>query len=1311
MAEIIRAGDFSGPGERRTAIYFQQHLPDDWIVICGKELVSHTGVQEVDFIVIGEHSVFAVEEKYWKGTIQGNANGWVRAGESQGSPLSQAGMAARRLAGMLKEISYIRRARLGHFVFPRVIMSHAQVELRLSDPRAEEQVLQLKGCEKHLVAADRSQDGPDSIRAFRSEIKGSLLRLPGRPAVPTRIGSFEILESLPPTRFTKVFRARHELGGDRILKLVKKPASLDEATFREEKAALLREYEVMQNLAETQRVPRVDAAFTWEEDYWVLPTYPVEGRTLRADAVNESRPDLDRIREVVVDATAGLAQVHAHDIVHRALHPDRILLSDDGRVRFIDFFIARVVGSPTIVDHVDALDQPDDPYRAPECRVDLGLAEPTSDVYSLAASLLYWITRGEPTGDPASFPSVAANCTTLPEEVAEQLDVLFLSCLEHDERARPSAQRFHEDALAVLAPPRVTRVTEPAEATPPAPVSFDPGSMIDDQHRIKRVLGHGGSATTYLAEDTVAEQDVVLKVIRNHEWAARLARNEFKILSRLNHPHVPHVHDIRSADSPFHIKMEHVRGVSLSEDRERYASLSACLEVAEAVLDALQHVEEQGMIHRDVSPTNILVPTDADETIKLIDFGIAAIDDHQVSAVGTPRYRAPEIDTGGEWSHACDLYSLGVVLYELVSGQLPFATATSGAPRKGEVVDQETAADHLGSAAVAGVLLRATAPDPMERYRSASEFAAELRQAVTAPVVEPLDEGERRINSFVDELRSAYRNTRAGNAGNRGLESDFARDTYVETRLDTELLPVLVAGEIRLVVLSGNPGDGKTTFLQQLEARLVDDGARAVDTDEAGWRYERDGRTFHAVYDASESHGELSADDLLHAALGPVEQGEPYTAAIAANDGRLLEFFSAYGPTYYPTIWAALREQLEGRERDGHDIVLVDLKRRSLANLDPTEPSLFSRVLDTFTDDRRWSICEGCLSRDDCPILLNARSLGSGRLADSAREHLGRMTLAVHLRRERRPTVRDLRSALAYTITGDTSCEDVHAERERGRSALGDQRGAYFARAVDERPERDLLLDEWSELDPALVATPRLDRHLFFHRDESHVTALSPLFQQGDRGHLPIAIPTATHGAWLTHTKRRYAFEADDAAAGDALMPDSADLLPYRHFARFVAALQDPTDIQLLERVLRGISLADGAPRSATDGSLAMIAAGTGTRELQVVKRFDANQFRLDGGRAEDRFAEGVPDELLLRHRAGASLSITLDLFEFLMRCAEGTASSAEEQRAMLEDLVIFKQGLLSAHTDEVVVVEGGRREHRVRVEGQRLVRDRGGAA
>lgn len=98
MARLIRSGDFVGPGEERAAAHIEQRLPASWVVICNKELVWSGGsVREVDFIVIGDHCVFAIEEKSWSGPIHGDENGWVlRSGESFGSPLRTADSAARR---------------------------------------------------------------------------------------------------------------------------------------------------------------------------------------------------------------------------------------------------------------------------------------------------------------------------------------------------------------------------------------------------------------------------------------------------------------------------------------------------------------------------------------------------------------------------------------------------------------------------------------------------------------------------------------------------------------------------------------------------------------------------------------------------------------------------------------------------------------------------------------------------------------------------------------------------------------------------------------------------------------------------------------------------------------------------------------------------------------------------------------------------------------------------------------------------------------------------------------------------------------
>ena len=251
----------------------------------------------------------------------------------------------------------------------------------------------------------------------------------------------------------------------------------------------------------------------------------------------------------------------------------------------------------------------------------------------------------------------------------------------------------------------------------------------------------------------------------------------------------------------------------------------------------------------------------------------------------------------------------------------------------------------------------------------------------------------------------------------------------MQTLLDTRLLPELLQGKLRLVVLTGNPGDGKTSFLVSVGVELKGRGAEVIAEDAAGWRLQLEGHIYVAVFDASESHGGLSSDELLHNALTPKagEQSARRTVLLAANDGRLLQFFDEEGDLYED--WATeIQNQMAGGEPQDRSVVLVDLKRRTLAQ--PGErPSLTSRILDTFVSPERWSVCSDCLSQDVCPMRANATNLrGAGRAA------IDELVLTSHLRRRRRATFRDVRSALAWVITGDRSCAEVHSDREEGRA-------------------------------------------------------------------------------------------------------------------------------------------------------------------------------------------------------------------------------------------------------------------------------------
>lgn len=1298
MAQLVMAGEFVGPGEERSARHLEQNLPQNWLVICNKELVNRDGsVREVDFIVVGQHTVFVIEEKSWSGPIHGNENGWVlRTGESHASPLRNADANSRRLAGMLRSgVPGLAEDTHGrHFVFGRVLLSSDNVQVFVHDPRKHDGVLRLEDAVEELQRFDKLQNLA-SISRFRAKIGERLVGLQDRPKVPRQIGDYQVLETIGGVGPIRAFRARHADGSERVLKLIQRPSTADEERRAADKNRLLREYNALKQLSVAARAPAVDPFFSWDQDqFWVVPIHPVGGRSLRADRTAATPQASDAVARAA-EAFAAIREVHAAGVIHRALNPDRVHVLPSGRVSFSEFVIARLEGERTVASSADELD-PDDTYRAPECRVDMALAVSASDVYSLAASLLFWIDGQEP-GE--NLPTEWMAPLPGDDEKATLLQVLA-ECLVEDERLRPDATDVASRLSTILAD----------RAVPPVPAvrreAFGPGEAIDDQHEVVRILGRGGSAVTYLAVDHVIGGYFVLKTILDPELVGRLTKNEFSRLRDLSHPCLPRVFDVRPPGHPFHLKLEYVPGSSLREIGSRNADLALVERVGRDVLDALGYLHERNLLHRDVSPGNIIVPEEEIERGRLIDFGLAADTADRGAAVGTPRYRPPEVDRSGRWTPQGDLYSLGVVLFELLTGRLPYSV-DGGASRKAVQPDPSSEeVSRYGS--LLDVLMKATRPDPLRRYQTAGEFARALRDA-SSPAPAPEPEGEERVNPTVDALRGLYRNSRLGNADNRGLDTTFASETYVPTRLDTDLLPQILRGEHRLVVLTGNPGDGKTAFLQRVRAALLEDGGNTERDDPAGWSIRAGSHRFAAVNDASESDGNRSADDLMHQALAPLagDGGRPggYTALVAANDGRLLDFFERFGTDRYR--W--LNDQLFGPGAERAGVTLVDLKHRSMVGYVPGEPSLLTENLDRFVAPERWAVCEGCVARRTCPMRFNALSFSNPGLAPTVRAHLHRLLLAVHLRRDRRPTLRDLRSAVAFLVTHDFSCMEVHAERHSGKGPLSRTR-TYFDAAFNGTGGPDLLLDAWALLDPGDVPEPALDRNLYFHRDDSEPDALAGAFASSEERPFS-SIPDQEDAPrdWLRGAKRRYVFEPGLTWTSLGRSAEPENLLPYRYFGEFVRLLAGDTDsTERMPDLLRGIAAADGVPEPARGGDLALRVTPRSEDALAVVKRFPAEQFRLQvGSNHRDAYAQGVADLVVLEHVTGAPrLEIGLDLFEFLRRASDGYLAGVEEQGALSEDLAAFKHQLLAQPTRDAVIVEYGIRFHSVRVKDGMISRE-----
>jgi serine/threonine-protein kinase len=264
-------------------------------------------------------------------------------------------------------------------------------------------------------------------------------------------------------------------------------------------------------------------------------------------------------------------------------------------------------------------------------------------------------------------------------------------------------------------------------------------TLFDGRYRIMRKLGSGGMANVYLAEDQELGRRVAIKILNDRhagdEQFVERFRREAKNAASLSHPNIVSIYDRGEAEGTYYIAMEYLDGKSLKElILERGpAPVSVAVDYARQILAALRFAHRNGIVHRDIKPHNVLV--DAEGHAKVTDFGIARAGASQMteegSIIGTAQYLSPEQARGTKVDQTSDLYSLGIVLYEMLTGTVPF---TGDSP-------VEIAMKHLSATpeplsarrpdipkALDLVILRALAKDPAARYQSADEMDAELER-------------------------------------------------------------------------------------------------------------------------------------------------------------------------------------------------------------------------------------------------------------------------------------------------------------------------------------------------------------------------------------------------------------------------------------------------------------------------------------------------------------------------------------------------------------------------------------------------------
>src|SRR5256884_3865638 len=277
------------------------------------------------------------------------------------------------------------------------------------------------------------------------------------------------------------------------------------------------------------------------------------------------------------------------------------------------------------------------------------------------------------------------------------------------------------------------------------------GTVFDGRYKIVRKLGAGGMADVYLAEDQELGRRVAIKILNdrhaNDDQFVERFRREAKNAAGLSHPNIVSIYDRGEAEGTYYIAMEFLDGRSLKEliVSRGPAPIPIAIDYARQILAALRFAHRNGIVHRDIKPHNVLV--DSEGRLKVTDFGIARAGASQMteagSIIGTAQYLSPEQAKGSPVDQTSDLYSVGIVLYELLTGVVPFTGDTpveiamkhlSAVPEPPSAKRAEIPRD------LDLIILRALGKDPSERYQSAEEMDADLRRINRGVAISPVTE-------------------------------------------------------------------------------------------------------------------------------------------------------------------------------------------------------------------------------------------------------------------------------------------------------------------------------------------------------------------------------------------------------------------------------------------------------------------------------------------------------------------------------------------------------------------------------------------
>ncbi len=1328
MAELIPAyyNNFVNAGEERVVLYLKANLPNNYYLLPNVVLASTnprnniTQYWEYDLLVVAPHTIFCVENKDWRGRLEGDNNYWYINDRQKLNPLK---LGRQKTAILHSKLTQENLEWNRVWVQNMVTLSHpSQNKSGLAQEALKLTFLLNNQLIDFITNPEKSGQKENGILHHHNKI---IAYLSGSQSIKKPedkrelLGQYEIIEILNKEVNYTEYLVKIIGVTSSIRKRIKEYAL--EGNGDEQSKNQIRNQSIALNKIKGKSYILNVEFFNDDENhlfYEITDFY--DENTLRAELKLKTYTNEQRLI-IISDLMAALKSAHDEGVYHREINPENIYiisghayLSNFGKAWFTDhnemgYTVASTITAANIT-----------PYHALELLSKE--ASRSSDIYSLGV-LIYELFVGEvPISSSIELNKLGGKLssdrmpTAINPALPKWLDGLCNRTILCDEFERfdnlAEMESFIKENLKELSTISQKGVDKIEEDS----LEYKIGDKVG-VYTIYKELGKGGFSRVFQVKHDLTSQISAMKLF--HESVSLpFVIAEYQSLKELNHPNiVKFIHIDKTYNGQFYTLMEYLQGENLKDyvSGELKLPTQKVYQVASDILSALVSMQilEKPIFHRDIKPQNIV--WDKQERFVLIDFNVATALETNKDFVGTNPYLAPDLIIDGmsvNWDKSADTFALGITLYELVCKQYPWKNKV---PLIGTPPTKPNLVNPSISDAFSSFLFKAIQPKKENRFTDAKQMLEQLQEIGSGNLLRPSKkeeditiEEDSSKQEFLSYLNSLYSQSKTGNSGTRARlnGSKYDNETYVDTKLDKHLLPAILDDTFKLVIITGNAGDGKTAFIRKIEQKAKD----VIYFDhQNGASFTINGTPYLSNYDGSQDEVHKLNNTVLNDFFNPFEGLSNFNQAgegriIAINEGRLVEFLQTTSRLKH--LKGAIEKYFysEGHSPLPDGLAVINLNLRSVVASSNGDESIFKRQIKLFTRKHYWQKCDSCEHASFCFIRQNVQSLSDPSAGAEIIQRIEWLIRTVTLKRELHITIRDLRSFIAYMISRDKSCEEIQELYARNDDSPENYWENFYyniTAPTNDGANNDRLINLLRETDIAETSLPSEDRNLFFsaHNKQDYLAfeerEIELLDWFNHQKHLiPVHEQTPEIVERIQRLHKNYIRHQFYEGKIDYFLR-----IPYQSVRVFCQKLEiipdagEQTNEETVKSISKAISFNEGCDNKDITDRYLVISPSQVTDPISSSYRiFPLTDFEFRVNKAEHlvKFLEYEPDNLLFRHihEKKIKLEISLDLYEMLYFIGKGFSPSLNDLRGRYIELKIFKNLLENLTYNEVLVTK-----------------------